>query len=65
MVVIRKSKTLYFNFDFCKFVDKNLKDEPEFIISHNYSLAEYNITKEIDQLLLKYKHANDIHKHGK
>ena len=35
MVVIRKPKTLYFNFDFCKFVDKNLKDEPEFIISHN------------------------------
>ena len=35
MVVIRKPKTLCFNFDFCKFVNKNLKDEPEFIISHN------------------------------
>ena len=36
-----------------------------FIIKSNESLAENKIKKEIEQLLLEYKHGNDIHEHGK
>ena len=44
-----------FNFDF----------NFEFILKSNESLAETIIKNEIKQLLLKYKHGNNIHKHGK
>ena len=43
MVVIRESKTFYFDFDLPKDVDKNLKHEIEFIIKYNESLAEHKI----------------------
>ena len=65
MIVIRDPKTFYFNFDLPKDVDENLKRETEFIIKSNESLAEIIIKSEIEQLLLKYKHGNNIHKHGK
>ena len=45
--------------------DKNLKHEIEFIIKYNESLAENRIKKEIEELLLNYKHGNNIHGHGK
>ena len=48
-----------------KDVDENLKREIEFIIKSNESLAEIIIKNEIEQLLLKYKHGNNIHEHGK
>ena len=51
MVVIRKPKSFYFDFDLFKNVDKNLKHEIEVIIKHNESLSS------------KYKHENDIHEH--
>ena len=35
------------------------------IIQHNEFLAEHTIKNEVRQLLSKYKHGNDIHKHGK
>ena len=65
MVVIREPKTFHFQFDFPNDVGKNLKDEIEFIITHNESLAEYKIKKEIRQLLSKYKQGNSIQEHGK
>ena len=65
MIVIRDSKTFCFNFEWPKDVDENLKHEIEFIIKNNKSLAENKKKNEIEQLLLKYKHANNIHEHGK
>ena len=41
-----------------------MKHEIEFIIESNKFLAENKI-KETERLLLKYKHANDIHEHRK
>ena len=65
MIAIRDSKTFKFNFDLTKYVDENLKREIEFIIKSNESLAEIIIKNEIEQLLLKYKHGNNIRKHRK
>ena len=35
MILIRDHKTFFFNFDWSKDVDENLKDEIEFIIKSN------------------------------
>ena len=64
MIVIRDPKTYCFNFDWPKDVDENLKYEVEFIIKDDESLAENKTKNEIEQLLLKYKHENNIHEHG-
>ena len=40
MVVIGDPKTFFFNFDWPKNADENLKHEIEFIIKSNKSLAE-------------------------
>ena len=65
MVVIREPKTFYFYFGWAKNVDENLKFKIEFIIKNNESLAENKIKNEIEQLLSKYKHGNNIHEHRK
>ena len=65
MIVIRDPKTFYFDFDWPEDVDENLAHKIEFILKSNESLAENKIRKEIEQLLLKYKHGKDIHEHGK
>ena len=65
MFVIRNPNTFCFNFDLPKDVDANLKCETEFIIKSNESLADIILKIEIEQLLLKYKHVNNIHEHGK
>ena len=65
MIVIRNPKTFCFNFDFPKDIDNNLKCETEFIIKSNESLADIIIKNEIEQLVLKYKHGNNIHEHRK
>ena len=65
LIVIRDPKTFCFNFDLPKDVDENLKRENEFIIKRNESLAEIIIENKIEQLLLKYKHGNNIHEHRK
>ena len=65
MIVIRDPKIFCFNFNWSKTVDENLKHETEFIIKSSESLAENKIKYEIEQLLLKYKHTNNIHEHGK
>ena len=62
MAVIREPKTFYFHFDWLKHDDETLKHEIEFIIKSNESLAENKTKNEIEQLLLKYKHGNDIQK---
>ena len=43
VVVIRKPKTFYFDFDRPKNVDEDLKHKTEFIIKSNESLAENKI----------------------
>ena len=65
MVVIKEPKTFYFDFDWPKNVDENLKYEIEFIIRSNEFLAKNKIKNEIEQLLSKYKYGNYTHKHGK
>ena len=65
MVVIKEPKTFYFDFDFPKNVDKNLKHEIEFTLKYNESYANNKMQKEIEQLLSKYKHGNDSHEYGK
>ena len=64
-MVIRDTKTFCFNFDRPKYVDENLKHEIESIVKINESLAQNKIKNQIEQLLLKYKHGNNIHEHGK
>ena len=65
MIVIRDPKTFYFEFDWPKDVDENLKHEIEFILKSTESLAENKIKNKMKQLLLKYKHGNNIHEHRK
>ena len=65
MIVTRDPKTFYFDFDWPKDVNENLKHEIEFIIKSNESLAENKIKNNIKQLLSKYKHGKNIHEHGK
>ena len=65
MSLVRDCKTFCFNFDWPKNVDENLKHETEFIIKCNESLAENKLKNETEQLLLKYKHGNNIHEHRK
>ena len=54
MVVMKDPKTFYFDFDWPKDVEKNLKHETEYIIEIYESLVENKIKKEIGQLLLRY-----------
>ena len=61
MIVTRDPKTFFFLFAF----GKNLKHEIEFIIKSNDSLSENKVKNEIEQLLSKYKHGNNICEHGK
>ena len=65
MIVITALKKFFFNFDWPKYVSENLKHEIELIIKTNETLAENKINNEIEQLLLKYKHGNNSHEHGK
>ena len=60
MVLMRDPRTFDFDFDLPKEVGENLKHEIKFIIKSNKSLAENKIKNEIEQLLSKYNHGNDI-----
>ena len=42
-----------------------MNNKIEFIIGSNEFLAENKIKNEIEQLLSKHKHGNNIHEHGK
>ena len=64
-IVMKVPKTFYFNFDWPKYVDGNLKYKIEFIIKCNESLVENKIKNKIEQFLLKCKHGNSIHEHRK
>ena len=63
LAIITEHKNFHFNLH--KYVSKNMKHEINSIIKHNKCLAEHTIKNEISRLLLKYKHRNDIHEHGK
>ena len=55
MILIKEHKTSYFDFDWPKDVDENLKHKIEFIIKNNESLVENKTKNEIEQLLFQYK----------
>ena len=65
IIVRTDPKGFCLNFDWVKYVNENLKDEIDFIIKNNESLAKGKIKSEIEKLLLKYKHGNNIHEHSK
>ena len=66
MILIKEHKTFYFDFDWPKDVDENLKHKIEFIIKNNESLVENKTKNEIEQLLFQYKQDwNNIHEHLK
>ena len=65
MIVTKDSKIFCFNFDWLKYIDDNLKQEIEFIIKSNESVAKNKIKNKIKELLLKYKNGINIHEHGK
>ena len=65
MIVIKDPKTFSFHFDRPKYFDENLKHEIEFIIKSSESLIDNKIKNPIEQLLLKYKHGNNMHEHRK
>ena len=65
MIRIRGPKIVCFIFYWPEHFDERLKDEIKFIIKNSDSLAESKIKNEIEQLLLKHKHGNNIHEHGK
>ena len=65
MIRIKDPKTFYFDFDWSKNYDENLKHHIEFIKESNESLAENKRENKIVKLLLKYRHGNYIHEQGK
>ena len=64
-IVIRDPNTFYSGFDWSRNVNENLKHDINFIIKSNESLAENKTKNENEQLLLKYRHGNNIHEHQK
>ena len=65
MIVIRDPRTFYFNFDWNKDVDDSLKHDIKFITKSSESLTKNKMKNKIEQLLWKYKHRNNVHKHRK
>ena len=65
MIVVRDTKTFYFDFHWPKAVDGNLKHKIAYIIKSNGYLAKNKIKNDIEQSLFKYKHGNNIHEHRK
>ena len=65
MIVIRDSKTFYFNCDWSKDISENLKCGSEFTIKSNLSSAENKMKNKIEQLLFNSEHGNNIHEHKK
>ena len=63
--MIKSAKTFNFVFYWPKHVGENLKHETEFITKSNESLADNKVKSENEQLLLNYKHGNNIHKQRK
>ena len=60
-----RSQNFYFDFDWPKNVDENLKHEIGFIIKSSESLANKKTRNETEQLLSKYKNENNTHEHRK
>ena len=62
---IIETKNVHFHFDLLDDVDKSSMDEINHIIERNESSVKHKIKNEVDQLLYKYKHENDIHEQQK
>ena len=67
MVVIKESKTLYFDFYLPKDVDKNFKHETEFVLKCNESLVEHkikspNISMEVILMNTENSETSEPHK---
>ena len=52
-------------FEWPKNIDESFKYENEFIMKSNKSLTENEIKNQIEQLLWKCNHENNIHEYGK
>ena len=65
MIMTRDPRTFYFNFHWPKDDDKTLKHKIGYILKSKESLPENKTKNKIQQILLKYKHGNDIHEHEK
>ena len=63
LVIITEGKTICY--DLFINVDNSLKDEISSVIKRNEFTAVHRMKNNYSQLLSKYKHGNDIHKHGK
>ena len=61
----KRSQNFIFWYDWPKDVDENLKHKAEFIIKSNKALAKKKAKNEIEQLLSKCKHGNNIHENRK
>ena len=66
MIVIRDWKTFYFDFDWTKGVDKNLKHEVEYIIKSNEALPDgscsvSDIQDYFEYFIKKYETSTTIH----
>ena len=58
---VRDHKTFYFDTDWLKDIDENLKYKIEFIIKLNEFLAENKIKTKTKQLFLKHKDKDNNH----
>ena len=65
MIVIRDPKAFCFNFDWPRYAKKNSKHEIEFIMKSNGYFFKNEMKNGFEELLLKYKHRNNIHEHRK
>ena len=63
--VIAEIESFRFRLNLPKDFDKNLKHEVVRIVRHHVVLAKQKVKNEIDQILFKYKHENNIQKYRK
>ena len=65
MILIRDSKTFYFNCGWSKDISENLKRGSKFTIKSNVSSAGNKMKNKIKQVFFKLEHGNSIHEHKK
>ena len=63
LTITARHKT--FHFDLPKDAGNNLKHKIDSIMKHYEFVALHKIENEVMQLLSKYKHGDEIHKHRK
>ena len=65
MELTRTAESKPFRFDLLKDAHNSFSNEIDSIAKHNELLVGHTIKNKDRQLLSKYKHGNNIHKHGK